>query len=169
VKSYEALRKAIAGKTLEHAKRLHLSTALVNKWQEPSTDFEDSGAFNPLDRIEVIVQTALDLAIDRDKALIPIYYLNKRFGLEASLEETCDDVGDLSLSLAEVLKEVGHLTTVASEALSEGEISAKAAKSIEEEGGHLIRRVSAFIGKTRQLTHKRLSLNLFTRRKRESA
>jgi hypothetical protein len=169
MKSYEALQKAIAGKTAEHARRLHLSTITVNKWQEPTTDFTDSGAFNCLDRIETIVQTALDLGIPKDDAFAPIYYLNTKFGLNAVMDESAEGIEDLSMELVETLREVGHLTTAATDALSTGEITQLHARKIEEEGTHLIRRVSSFIKKTRELTRKKLSLKLFSRKAKEAA
>jgi hypothetical protein len=81
MKSHEALQKAINGKTVEHAKRLGKSTVLINKWQEPHTDFTDSGAYNPLDRIEAIVEESIRQGVPLANALAPIYWLNDRFNL----------------------------------------------------------------------------------------
>ncbi len=163
MQSYESLKRSIAGKTVEHARRLGLSTGLLNKWQEPSADPSDSGAYNPLDRIETIIQTALDLGIDRDAALSPIYYLNVRFGVNAPPDEA-ETIDDLSLELVATIREMGHLTTVASEALAEREITRRHVAKIEEEGNHLIRRVSAFMKKAKDATRRKFSL--FTRKKR---
>jgi transcriptional regulator with XRE-family HTH domain len=164
MKSHEAIQRAIKGRTVEFAKRLGLSASMVNKWQEPTADWSDSGAYNPLDRLEGIAQIALDLGADRDEALAPLYWLNQRFGLHAVPDERSEGLDDLSLDLIETLREVGHLTTVASEALSSGEITVGHASKIEEEGNHLIRRVSVFMKKTKELVHKRFHSKLLFRR-----
>lgn len=163
MENHEALRKCIGKHTQEIAKALHLAPITIWKWMEPHVDFYDSGSYNPVDRLEMIMQKAIDLGVPRDEALTPLYHLNQRFNLDAAALATCDDKGDLSLELAEALKEVGHLTTVASDALLSGDISRRHAERIEEEGNHLIRRVQAFVRKTRAFTHKRLTLKLFTR------
>jgi hypothetical protein len=73
MKTFEALQKAINGNTAYHAKRLGLSAPMLHKWQEPHMDWSDSGAYNPLDRIEAIIEIARSLGTE--EALAPVYYL----------------------------------------------------------------------------------------------
>jgi len=51
MESHEALKLAVGTDAVKMAKRLGRSSSLVHKWCEPSTDFSDSGALNPLDRL----------------------------------------------------------------------------------------------------------------------
>jgi hypothetical protein len=80
VKSYEAIRKAVQGDAVDHAKSLGLHTRTIYKWTEPTVDFSDSGALNPLDRIETIITTAIRLSQPVENAQAPIFYLAARFG-----------------------------------------------------------------------------------------
>jgi hypothetical protein len=150
MKSHEALHKAIGGKTVEFAKRLGLSSVMLNKWQEPTTDWSDSGAFNPLDRIETIIETALQRGRTDDKAFAPIYFLAERFGLVVIPVPQCDCLKDLHGELMETIKEFGHLASAASEAMADGWISRDEAARIEAEGNDLLRHVSAFIQKAKE-------------------
>lgn len=144
MKSYEALQLAIKGKTIEFARKLGLSTILVNKWQEPHTDFTDSGAYNPLDRIEVIIEEAL-----RQKnpdALAPIWYLAERFNLVIiPLPKINEDISEISDELLKTIKEFGDLAKEASAALQDGRIDRIEAKKIDKEAWELIRQVACFI------------------------
>ena len=81
MKSYEAIQRAINGKTIEHAKALGISLSSVTKWQEPHLDFTDSGSYNPLDRIESITEKSLSLGNPPDRAYAPLQYLTERFGV----------------------------------------------------------------------------------------
>jgi len=150
MESHEAIRKAIKGKTVEFAKRLGLATVTVNKWQEPTADWSDSGAFNPLDRMETIIEKALEDGRTPDEAFAPIYFLAERFGLVVIPLPACDCLEDLSKELLETIKEFGHLASEASDAMADGRISRAEASRIEEEGNDLLRHVSAFILKTKE-------------------
>lgn len=148
--SHEALHEAIDRDAVEFAKALGLSTVMVNKWQEPTADWSDSGAFNPLDRTEGIIRIALQRGRPPDKAFSPIYYLSERFGLVTIPVPKCECLKDLSDELMEAIKEFGHLAAAASEAMSDGWISRDEARRIEAEGNDLLRHVSAFIQKAKE-------------------
>ena len=150
MQSHEAIHKAIRGKTVEFAKRLGLSSVLLNKWQEPTADWSDSGAFNPLDRIETIIEKALEEGHNHDDAFSPLYYLAEKFGLVAIPVPVCHCLEDLSKELMATIKEFGHLASEASEAMADGHISKDEARRIEEEGNDLLRHVTAFILKAKE-------------------
>lgn len=146
MKSHEAIQSAVAGKTIEHAKRLRLGTSVLYKWQEPSTDFTDSGSLNPIDRIETIVETAISLGTCREKAIAPIQYLNERFGIIGITvpdKQVCHK--ELSKELLQAIKEFGDLASCASKALSDGGISRKDNTDISREGWNLLRQVALFM------------------------
>ncbi len=79
MKSHEAMKKAIQGDALEHAKALRLNVRSVYRFCEPATDFSDSGALNPLDRLETIIDKATALGHAAEDAQAPIVYLAQRF------------------------------------------------------------------------------------------
>lgn len=150
MKSHEAIQRAIAGRTVEHAKRLGKSTVLLHKWQEPSTDYSDSGMYNPLDRIEAIVDEALILGIDREDALAPVYWLNHRFGL------VCFDLPDakggaIANELLTTIKEFADLAQATSEALLDKQVTRMEAGRIISEGEQALRAIGALIGAVKEI------------------
>jgi len=148
MKSYEALQKAIQGRTVEHARMLGKSTSLIAKWQEPHTDFTDSGAYNPLDRIEAIVEKALAL-VPREDALAPVYWLNERFNLIAiPITVTASD-SEISKGLLKTVKEFGELASEASKALEDGKFTPQEFKRVEKEGWDAIKEIAAFLNKAK--------------------
>jgi len=150
MQSHEAIHRAISGRTVDFAKRLGLSSALINKWQEPTADWSDSGAFNPLDRTEAIIQKALEEGRAHDDAFAPIHYLAQQFGLVVIPLPASHGLEDLSKELMEAIKEFGHLASEASDAMADGRITKIEAARIEEEGTDLLRHVSAFILKAKE-------------------
>jgi hypothetical protein len=151
VKSYEALQKCINGRTLERAKRLGLSTSLLSKWQEPHTDFTDSGAYNPLDRIETLIEAALADGLSEEDTLAPIDYLARRFKkVVISLPDGRTDVEDLTKKLMETISEFGQLTHEASEAMKDGRITKAEAERIDREAWHLVTHAVLFLQKVKE-------------------
>jgi len=146
LKSYDALNRAINRQTVEHARRLHVSTSLVHKWQEPAVDFTDSGAYNPLDRIETIVETSLSLGVKPEDALAPVFYLAERFGqivIPVPAIET--SVTSVSAELLKTIQEFGDLASEASKALQDGKITWQEHDRINREAWELIRQVAVFL------------------------
>jgi hypothetical protein len=150
MQSHEALKLAIGPKATEYAKRLGLSSSTVYKWTEPSADYTDSGAFNPLDRVEVIVETALALTQSQAMAFAPIYYLTERFNLAVFPLPKLTPSSELTSNLLQTIEEFSDLTHEASAALADGRVTKKEARSIEKEGMELIRQVVAFIHKAKE-------------------
>lgn len=79
MKSHDAMKKAIQGDAIEHAKALRLTARSVYRFCEPTDDFTDSGALNPLDRVETIIATSLAMGHPTEDAQAPILYLAQRF------------------------------------------------------------------------------------------
>jgi hypothetical protein len=146
VHSYEAIHSAIDGATVEHARRLHLSSSLLGKWQEACSDYTDSGCFNPLDRIETLVQTSLNLGTSQDKALAPVQYLAERFGLVV-LSIPCEksSVRSCEKELLHVIEEFGDLARESARALDDGAIRRREAENIKREGWEAIRQIARFV------------------------
>lgn len=147
MKSYEAIQKAINGKTIEHAKTLGKSISLLAKWQEPALDYTDSGAYNPLDRIEAIVETALKLGEPKESALAPIQYLAEKFSLVMiSLPKQHAGNIEISRELLKTIKEFGEMAEAASRALdNDGRVDKREAQKIDKEAWDLIRQTALFV------------------------
>lgn len=146
MRSHEALQTAILGKTVEHARKLGLSTGLINKWQEPHTDYTDSGAYNPLDRIETIIETSLALGNPPERALAPINYLAERFG--QIIVPVPAPVQNCKTAIHEFLKcskEFGDLARETEETLKDNVISGAKAARIGKEAWELIRQTALMI------------------------
>lgn len=154
--SYEALAKTINRHTVRIARRLRLSTNMVNKWQEPSTDFTDSGALNPLDRIEEIIDEALKL--NPQDAFTPIYWLAEQFNLIViSAPDSPTGISELTEELLKTINEFSDLTKASSMALSAdspggNKITRDEAEKINQEGQEVIRQVAAFLKTVKKLS-----------------
>lgn len=147
MRSYDALHLAIGGHTFDHAKALRLSMSMVGKWQEPANDFTDSGAYNPLDRIETIVQTALTLGkVSHEEALAPIQYLNERFNIIGIQMPTCpEDINTVQKALLKTAKEFGDLMSTSAQCLEDGSLKRKERERISKEGWELIRQAAIYL------------------------
>lgn len=144
--TFEAIQRAIAGKTVIHAKELHLSTSCLGKWQEPTADFTDSGAFNPLDRIEKIIETSLKLETPREEALAPIQYLAQRFNcILVPLPITSPTLKNIQVELSHTVKEFSHLMEKSADAMADHVITAEERRRIEREGQHLMHHLGCFL------------------------
>lgn len=155
MKTYEALQRSIAGKTVLHAKELHMSTSLINKWQEPTNDFTDSGAFNPLDRIETIIETSLKLQIIREEALAPIQFLANRFNcILIPLPETSSTLKNLQSQLSHTVKEFSHLMESSADAMTDNIITPDERRRIEREGQHLFHHLGCFLEMVKEASER---------------
>ena len=146
MKSHSSIQTAINGKTSEHAKALHLSPILLYKWQEPCEDYTDSGCYNPVDRVETIVEKALSLGTSLDKALAPVQYLNERFGLVVlSLPAEKATVNTCEKELLHVIEEFGDLARESAKVLADGKLRRSEFEKIEKEGWEVIRKIAGYI------------------------
>jgi hypothetical protein len=150
METYLSLKKCINGNTVGTAKELGLKTITVNKWQEPHTDFTDSGSYNPLDRINTIIHHSVREKNPPDIAYAPLYCLadeHKHICFPVP-EFSCEK--GLSRELHESIKEFGRLIASATEAMEDNRISRSEAMDIEEKGQHLVRHIMAFIQQTKE-------------------
>lgn len=134
-KSYEAMARCMGGYSVEHAKALRLSTSLMNKWSEPSTDFTDSGALNPLDRIETVMKTAVETGKADDDAFAPLHYLARKMGFVAvPVDPGTVTYEDHVALLALAMGEMGDYTSKHGEALADGKVTLGESRVILREG-----------------------------------
>lgn len=146
MKSYEAIAKAVNGLAVEFAKRLRLSTSLLYKWMEPCIDYSDSGALNPLDRLEMLIEIALQLNSNRDDALAPLQCLNEHFKLIAfPRPQKQQTITEISQELLKTISEFGILAQYASTALEDGIVTSEEAQNINVVGWRLLRQVAVFL------------------------
>lgn len=142
MRSHEAIQAAISGRTSDHAKALHLSFSSVTKWQEPCGDWSDSGSYNPVDRIETIIQTAQGL--QNPEALAPLHYLCERFGVLA-VPIPKHDCTNLTMDMIGAVKEFGDVAQEVTRAISDNEVSQDEARRIRREGMHAVRAILSLI------------------------
>lgn len=146
MKSYEAIARAVNGLAVEFAKRLRLSTSLIYKWMQPCIDYSDSGALNPLDRLETLIETALRLNARREDALAPLQYLNEHFGLIAfPRPQSQQTITEISQELLKTISEFGELSKISSEALEDRVLTNDEVQKINVEGWRLLRQTAAFL------------------------
>ena len=146
MESYEALSNAINRKTAEHAKGLGLSISTVSKWQLPSVDFTDSGAFNPLDRIESIIEKSLRLGNPAELALSPVFYLGDKFNfVPLILPPTSPNLAEITTQLHRIVSEFGLLINESSEALKDGIVTPAERKRIELDAQRLLASTGLFL------------------------
>lgn len=154
MKSFEAMGMAIGRDRVEHAKALHKSVHLISKWTEPSTDFTDSGTFNPLDRIESIIETALKIGnVVPAHALAPLYYLAGRFNCQLipiPTKHPC--LRDLAAQLCTTITEFGEMVYAAGEAMQDGVISPDERRRIEKEAMELQAAIGQFTAMVSELS-----------------
>jgi len=153
MKSHEALSRSINRDTAAHAKALHKSVSLVNKWCEPCIDFSDSGAHNPLDRIETIIETSLRLGMTADQALSPVFYLGQRFNFVPLLVPVdSPHMPDVSRHLNQVISRFGKLVENTAIALEDHRITPEERKSIEAEAQLLMGAIGSFLRKVESVS-----------------
>lgn len=149
--THEILKKTIQGDYVEHAKALRLSTSTLHKWSEPTVDFSDSGALNPLDRVETIIATSQALGHSPESCFAPIQYLATRFGgvyipsipTHNSLCELNQHVFASLKAFSELMQSVGSATAPTSE--SGTKISPNERKSIHNAGFEAVQLITALL------------------------
>lgn len=156
MKSYEAIQRTVKGETVLHAKELHLSSSTVGKWQEPTTDFTDSGAFNPLDRIEKIIETSLKLGKTvREDALAPIQFLAQRFNcVLVPLPEKSPTLKNLQAQLSNTVKSFGQLMEQSADAMEDNIITGNERKDIERMGQHLMHHLGCYLEMVKEASER---------------
>ena len=144
MESHEALKDAIGPHVRDVAKRLRRSPSLIYKWTEPAEDPDDSGAHNPLDTLDEIIDEAQRRGRG-ELALAPIYWLNHEHGLVAFRMPVAGPGGAVNRELLRSIKEFSELAQAAAEALADGRVSSPELKRIEREGTEALRAISALM------------------------
>lgn len=145
MESYQAMRMLIGGDTVALAKRLNRSTSLLHKWGEPHTDYEQSGAMNPLDRLEIMIEFARGAGRTDDEALAPIHWLANRFDclvLPPSPRHHDDQV--YARWLCRAVKEAGEAFAAAADALADGKLTTHERRRVSRELHHAISAMASF-------------------------
>lgn len=146
MESYEAIATAINRDTVKQAKALGLSTSLLAKWQEPSTDFTDSGAYNPLDRILTIMKTSQELGTPLEAALAPLLFLAQSLNCAIiPLPSAGQCLNNVTKQLYRVIKEFGDLIKESSDAIKDGRITPDERRRVEKEGQQLLYHLGLFL------------------------
>jgi hypothetical protein len=145
MESWEALDMAIGKRSKAIAKRLRCSQELVYRWQQPMNDFSQSGAYNPLDRIEAVVSEA-QIQGAGDDALLPLHYLARRFNQALIPIPDVKQVNDSTTKqMLECVHEFGELAAVAADALADGKITRRERSEVVREGWQAVEALAAFL------------------------
>ncbi len=123
MESHEAMRLMVGGNAREMAKRIGRSVSLVQKWCEPSADFSDCGAYNPLDRIHAMLEEAKRLNKTPLEIYAPLRYLTEGHGVFIPLPQESCSIEQITIQTAKVIKEVGEALTAAGTALADQNLS----------------------------------------------
>ena len=145
MRSFEAIHDAIWPNVQEIAEVLVLSVPMIYKWMQPKIDPEDSGAKNPLDRLEMIIKTAIENGRSDEKAFAPLRYLAGKFNIALlPIPKPDPNLGDVTEGFAKTVKEFSDFSAKYAEAIKDKRISAPAAEAIDTEVWHLIQQAVIF-------------------------
>ena len=146
--SFEAIQWAVNGQIQEHIKALGLKSPTLYKWMEPSSDYTDSGAYNPLDRTRTIMRTSRDLGNPPERYLAPLHYLAAEFNqIVYPAPMPGKNLSDLQQELSKLVKEFGDVLTESGKRLADGDVSNNDARAIKKEALEVQRALSSFIAK----------------------
>ncbi len=119
MQSHEAMRLLIGGDSIPTARRLGVSSRLVQRWCEPNTDYSDQKAYNPLDRLEGAMEEAKRLKKSPREIYAPIRYLVQDEGIFIPLPKCQVSCESITLQMAKTMKEVGEAMAAAGKALED--------------------------------------------------
>lgn len=155
MQSFEAIQAAINGKSLVHAKKLGVSLSLVSKWQEPSTEFSDSGAYNPLDRVETIIETSKGLGNPPERYLAPLHFLGALFSqIIIPAPDADSTLYEIHREITRLVKEFGDVLSTTASKTVDGNISRRDACSIKKEAYDLQQALATFISRVEEAADK---------------
>ena len=136
----------MGGDSVAMAKRLGRSSSLIQKWCEPSTDFSDSGAYNPLDRINGMMDEAELLRKSSKDILAPIRYLSKGRGFFIPTPKITFSSNQIILQTAKTIKEVGEALTAAGMALEDNKLTPNERRQVLREMDEAIHELTLLEG-----------------------
>ena len=144
MESHEAIKKLIGKDIDEIARTLGIARSTVYKWMEPSGDWSDSGARNPLDRLELMIRAAKECGRDK-QAFLPIHYLARRFGgVFLQLPKRQCHLMEIHQKLSDTVKEYGEMMAATGEALADGRIDKQEKKKVLKETDEAIEQLVMF-------------------------
>lgn len=146
MESHEALRLLVGGDALAMAKRLGRSPSLMHKWCEPSLDFTDCGAYNPLDRIAAMMEEAIRLKKPSLQVYAPIRFLAEGHGVFIPLPKESCSIAQITIQTAKVIKEVGEALAVAGAALENQALSPNKRREIAKEVDEALHALATYQG-----------------------
>ncbi len=153
MKSHEAIKRCTGNFVDEIAKRLRLAKVTLYKWMEPTADYTDSGALNPLDRIEIMMESSLSLGNNPKDALTPLNYLGQRFKqIIIPLQPCTCESNEIMKEFIKVSRDFGHLAEEVQKSLEDGVITKQEASKIIREGWHLIGQTGTLLEKAKEFT-----------------
>lgn len=123
----------MGGDSVAMAKRLGRSSSLVQKWCEPTTDFTDNGAYNPLDRIAGMMEVAEQNGKSSLEILAPVRYLasGRALVIPTTQNKSCPE--EINIQTAKTMKEFGEAIAVAADALQDKKLSPNERKVVLKE------------------------------------
>jgi hypothetical protein len=124
-----------------------MSSSIVHKWCEPHSDFSESGTRNPLDRLEIVVETALKAGRSPRDAYAPIFFLADSVGgLFLPPVPRTIETSDYSKQLCRSIKEAGEAFSALAAALEDDKLSPNERRRILREIYEAIAELSALAG-----------------------
>ena len=137
MKSFEVLSLCIGHDSEVMADVLNYKAITLRRWKQ---DPLQSGSQNPLDVLEGLINTALELGRQKSEALAPINYLVRRFTPSAL---PCFDTS-IHSAFADLMLELSHLTTEYSAAIRDGKVVPEERRRLQRESAHLRERLDEF-------------------------
>jgi len=135
--SHSVFEETVGRDTVAVSKALKLSEQAVRKWkQRPKTkDNDESGSRNPLDRLEIIMETIAEIDGSTDRAHKPIDWLCHRFGYLPPIKAPNTEFTDVEIVQAVLKwnKEFGEACSVISKTLEDGTVGKKEYKECHRE------------------------------------
>lgn len=137
MRSFEALGLCLGRDAELMADVLGYKAITLRRWKQ---DPLQSGSHNPLDTLETLMRTAVELGRPRSEALAPLDYLVRRF----SPTTPQVDVPSIHSAFADLQLELSHLTTEYSAAIRDGRVVPEERRRLQREAAHLRERLDEF-------------------------
>ena len=149
MESHEAMRLLVGGDAILMAKRIGRSSSLVQKWCEPSIDFTDSGAYNPLDRTNAMMEEAERLKKSTLEILAPVRYLATGRAMVIPIPKIQCNTANICRQTIRTIKEVGEALTEASKALEDDRLTPDERRQVLKEMDEALHALSKLQGMIR--------------------
>jgi len=135
MESHEAMRLLISGDASPIAKALHIHASTIARWGLPTEDYSQSGAYNPLDRLEVMMAEALRRGRSQADAFAPIHYLALAVGgVFLPPAPTVTKHHEFTKQMAVTMKEVGEFLAKGAEIIEDDKVTPAEKREFMKEG-----------------------------------